>query len=129
MGYDWAVLEVANDCVGEDDDNDEDDDDKEYGSYGYYQGKKSQGRLFCNYERYGFREDSKLNTTYKYFSDDSFPAMKINLNGYSQDCLAKIAFLTTNPISYNGTPSDFCKKLGHNGENIQFIKECTKDLK
>ncbi len=135
MGYDYAILEVANDCAGnnsdddgeDDPDDDEDDEDDEINSYGnknYYLGKQSQANLFCNYERYGFREDPKLHIDYNCFTDDPFPSMKIALQKYSLDCLAKVSFVSSRPSTWSSMPSKFCQQHGFIPSNIIIPDEC-----
>tara|TARA_Y100000389_G_scaffold82016_1_gene78617 strand:- start:136 stop:660 length:525 start_codon:yes stop_codon:yes gene_type:complete len=78
-------------CVSEylyDDEDDEDrdlptivldDEERSYGGYYYRIGKKDNIALFNYYEKFGFKEDPKVNTELKCFSEIPFPSMILKL--------------------------------------------------
>lgn len=116
--FDLIVLEVANDCVGGDDPNDDEAD--KYGDINYKLGKETQKKLYCLYERFGFREDSRFHEKYNCFSNDPFPSMVMDLRNKSLDCLSSIII---NRALWTDEPSAFCKD-----GNYDTTKESISDL-
>ena len=56
-----------------------DDEERSYGGYYYRIGKKDNIALFNYYEKFGFKEDPKVNTELKCFSEIPFPSMILKL--------------------------------------------------
>ena len=56
-----------------------DDEEHSYGGYYYRIGKKDNIALFNYYEKFGFKEDPKVNTELKCFSEIPFPSMILKL--------------------------------------------------
>jgi len=54
---------------------DDDEDIYSYGGYYYQKGKRECSQLMKFYERYGFKEDPKVNTEWKCFTQTPLPAM------------------------------------------------------
>ena len=50
-----------------------------YGGYYYTVGKRNSMSLYNYYEKFGFREDQKINTEWKCFGDVPFPSMILKL--------------------------------------------------
>jgi len=53
--------------------------ENEYGGYFYNKGKRSQQALQSFYEKFGFKEDSKVHSEWKAFTTDPYPSMILNL--------------------------------------------------
>jgi len=53
--------------------------ENEYGGYFYNKGKRSQKGLQSFYEKFGFKEDSKVHSEWKAFTTDPYPSMILNL--------------------------------------------------
>lgn len=73
IGYHYGVLEVANECGGE---------EGEYFGDDTYVGKRQNKTLYCKYEGYGFRESPDLQICFD--KDTVFPTMSIDLQGLDQ---------------------------------------------
>jgi len=81
-----------------------DDDIYGYGGINYTNGKQDAKKLYCFYERIGFRESGKLNTDWKCFDNEPFPAMWLDLQKMSFECLGD-ALLN---MSWTKEPSGYC---------------------
>ena len=137
LNYDLAILEAANDIVDDPNEYDDDDDndselesgdsgsvvsselDKSniYGGEEYQEGKNQRKDLFCSYERYGFRENGKINTEWKCFSDVPYPAMMLELNSIPMNCLTSIIANR----SWTTKPSTYCQDLIENEQKYFLI--------
>ena len=53
--------------------------DTEYGGFWYQKGKRSQVSLMKFYEKFDFREDSKVHTEWCVFSEIPYPSMRCPL--------------------------------------------------
>ena len=100
--FDLVVLEVANDCVG----SDENVNGEKYGGLIYHLGKQSQKSLYCLYERFGFREDPSFHEKYNCFSDDPYPTMVMDLQKYTMECISSVIL---NRNYWTDEASNFCK--------------------
>jgi hypothetical protein len=114
LGYNWSILEVANDCVGG-----EEEEVDFYGGNEYLRGKESQHSLYCFYERFGFREDPQLFKDFKCFGIYPYPSMKLVLSDYSIDCIRDVAFAR----DWSKIPSNFCKK--RISEDVSYSSKCS----
>ena len=78
IGYHYSILEVANECPGE---------NGEYFDELTYAGKKQNRALYCKYESYGFREDPSLQICFD--KQHIFPIMSIDLQQIDQKEIIK----------------------------------------